>query len=140
MVIGTEKGEWHPVNDYEGAPVIYGGRAKDISEVPSLISVTRGPSFTNGYKARTMRGTTMSNLKSIMPHITDQTSAELAPNTTDQTSAELGPQITDKTFAELRAQMTEKLSDFGLTAQDLITKILEYLHAHLETWCDSRKL
>jgi molecular chaperone DnaK (HSP70) len=143
MVVGTAKGEWHPVNDYEGAPVIYGGRAKDISEVPSLISVTRGtrgPSFTNGYKARTIRGTTVSNLKSMMPYITDQTSAELAPNTTDQMSAKLGSQITDKTFAELRAQMTEKLSNFGLTAQDLITKILEYLHAHLETWCDSRKL
>jgi hypothetical protein len=140
MVVGTEKGEWHPVNDFKGAPVIYGGRARDISEVPSLITITRGTSYTYGYIARAVPGTMMSNLKSMMPHITDQTSAELALNTTDQTSAELGPQITDKTFADLRAQMTGKLCCFGLTVQDLITKMLEYLHAHLETWCNSRKL
>lgn len=130
MVIGTKTGECHPVNNYDGAPVIFGGRAKDIREVPSLISVSRGPNFKTGYNARTVRGMQVSNLKSMMPYITDKMSAELGLPIT-----ELGPQITDETFAQSRTQLTEGLREFNLAAEDLIMKVLKYLHCHLVTWC-----
>ncbi|OBT60210.1 hypothetical protein VE03_10480 [Pseudogymnoascus sp. 23342-1-I1] len=139
MVMGTKTGDGsmkcHAVNNYDGAPVIFGCRAKDICEVPSLISVSRGPNFKTGYNARTVRAMQMSNLKSMMPYITDKMSVELGLPIT-----ELGPQITDETFAQSRTQLMEGLREFNLAAEDLIMEVLKYLHYHLVTWCGERQL
>lgn len=133
MVIGTKTGECHAVNNYGGAPVIFACRAKDICEVPSLISVSRGPNFKTGYNARTVRGLQVSNLKSMMPYISDKMSADLGLPIMER-------QITDATFAESRTKLTEELREFNLAAEDLIMKVLKYLHYHLVTWCGEREL
>jgi hypothetical protein len=73
----------------------------------------------------------------MMPYITDQMSK---PHITDQILVGLGPQFTDETFAQSREQLTERLREFKLTPEDLIMKVLKYLHHHMVTWCDKRKL
>ncbi|KFY00452.1 hypothetical protein V490_01336 [Pseudogymnoascus sp. VKM F-3557] len=133
MVIGTKTGECHAVNNYDGAPVIFGCRARDIGEVPSLISVSRGPNFKTGYNARTGRGLQVSNLKSMMPFLSDKLSAGLILPIMER-------QITDATFAESRTKLTEQLREFNLAAEDLIMEVLKYLHYHLVTWCGEREL